>query len=466
MRPLNRLVAACALFFLGAFSGCVRFQPQPINANQSAVNFQARALNDPELGNFIKRNSTQKFSWPIALWDFQKLTLAAFYFHPDLDVARAKWVSVKAGKITAGERPNPTLSFSPAYNTSTPPPWILAGNLDIPIETAGKRGYRIAQANNLSEAARLNIASTAWNVRRRLRKNFVALYAATQRQALLKKQDAIQSANVHLLEEQLKLGAVSRFEVTQSRLALANGRLTLRDAETQLAQARVDLANSIGVTANALEKIQLSFAGFENVPAKISYRKIRRNALLDRADILSALAEYAAAESALHLEIVKQYPDIHLSPGYELDQTENKWGLGISATLPVFNHNKGAIAEAEAHRKELAAQFNALQSRVIGEIDRAFAGYRSVLKKTSVAENLLRGQDELEKSSEAMLNTGEISKQEFALTQIELNAAKLDRLDALIEAQNALGILEDAVQRPIGREEKVFELPTETEGTK
>ncbi len=38
--------------------------------------------------------------------------------------------------------------------------------LDIPIETAGKRGYRMAEARYLSEAARLNIAQTAWEVRR------------------------------------------------------------------------------------------------------------------------------------------------------------------------------------------------------------------------------------------------------------------------------------------------------------
>ena len=99
----------------------------------------------------------------------------------------------------------------------------------------------------------------------------------------------------------------------------------------------------------------------------------RRAALQSRTDILAALAEYAASESALQLEIAKQYPDIHLSPGYQFDQGDNKWHLGLSAELPVLNRNQGPIAEAEARRAESAARFEALQAKVIAEIDRALA---------------------------------------------------------------------------------------------
>jgi outer membrane protein TolC len=102
----------------------------------------------------------------------ESLTLAAFYFSPELDVARAQWATARAAMRTAGQRPNPSLSVAPQYNTTTfsPSPWIAAVNLDLPLETAGKRGHRIAQARHLSDAAKLNIASTAWQVRGRLRR--------------------------------------------------------------------------------------------------------------------------------------------------------------------------------------------------------------------------------------------------------------------------------------------------------
>ena len=40
---------------------------------------------------------------------------------------------------------------------------------DLPLETAGKRGHRIEAAGHLSESARLNIATVAWQVRSTLR---------------------------------------------------------------------------------------------------------------------------------------------------------------------------------------------------------------------------------------------------------------------------------------------------------
>ena len=444
-----------------ALTSCVRFHPQPINPAKNIADFESRTLDHPDLKKFLEQNLTRDISWPPPSWDFNQLTLAAFYYHPDLDVARAKWAVAKGGKITAGERPNPTVSFSPAYNATTPPPWILGGSFDIPIETAGKRGYRIAQAKNLSEAARFNIATVAWSVRHHVRKSLVALYAATERESLLKKQDAIQSEIVGLLEGQLSAGGVSRFEVTQSRLALNNVRLSLHDAQIQLAQSKIDLASAVGLAASAFHQVKISFAGLDQVPAKISYQEIRHNALLSRADLLSALADYAAAESAFHLEIARQYPDIHLSPGYTLDQTDDKWGLGLSATLPVFNHNRGAIAEADARRQEVAARFNALQSSVLGEIDRAFAGYRSVLEKNSAAQTLLDDQTQQAQSSKALWEAGEISRQDLAFSQIELTTAKLSRLNVRVQTQEALGVLEEAVQRPIAQTGPVFAIPSD-----
>ena len=40
------------------------------------------------------------------------LTLAAFYYHPSLDVARADWREAAGGIVTAAERPNPTVTGS------------------------------------------------------------------------------------------------------------------------------------------------------------------------------------------------------------------------------------------------------------------------------------------------------------------------------------------------------------------
>jgi outer membrane protein TolC len=365
----------------------------------------------------------------------------------------------EAGKKTAGESPNPTVSVSPAYNTTTtiPSPWIVTASLDIPIETAGKRGYRLAQARHLSKAARLNIASAAWAVRSRVRQRLLDLYTAREMEKLLKDQQSLQAENLRLVESQAQAGAISAFELTQARIAADTTRLALRDAERQSAEAYAQLANAIGVPAAALETIRLSFAGFNDLPADVPGNDARRQALLNRSDVLAALADYAASQSALQLEIAKQYPDVHLSPGYEFDQGDNKWSLGASVTLPVINQNKGAIGEAAAHRDQAAAEFNALQANAIGDIEKALAGYRAAIQKRSDIEALRTNLLKQEKTAKAMLEAGETSKADLVALQLQLSASELSRLDALTKSQQALGQLEDALQSPLGLSPAVWE---------
>lgn len=157
--------------------------------------------------------------------------------------------------------------------------------------------------------------------------------------------------------------------------------------------------------------------------------------MLNRPDILSAIEEYAAAQEALQLEIAKQYPDIHIGPGYSWDQEANKWSLGFSLSLPVFNRNQGPIAEAEARCREAEAVFIALQSRIIGEIDRAFAGYCSVLQKLETADSLQSTKKKQLQSIQAMFNAGETDRLSLLGIQSELYSIALLRLDALANSQ-------------------------------
>src|SRR5260370_14038553 len=119
------------------------------------------------------------------------LTIAAYYYSPALDIARAQWGTAQAGVDVAGAIPNPVLQLPFQYATPNPgpgAPWVVGPALDIPIETAHKRGYRIDQASHLSEAARLAIGNEAWKVRAQVRDALLSLAAARGRSAFLARQ--------------------------------------------------------------------------------------------------------------------------------------------------------------------------------------------------------------------------------------------------------------------------------------
>ncbi|MEO6184018.1 MAG: TolC family protein, partial [Verrucomicrobiota bacterium] len=396
--------------------GCVAYQDRPISPAEMALSFEARTLNNPVLRSFLEKNSGTNFSiWPLRSWDFSTLTLVAFYYHPSLDVARAQWAVSNAGETTAKARPNPTVSVSPEYNfnaASGVSPWIAGLNFDLPIETAGKRGYRMAQAKHLSEAARLNIGTVAWQVRKNLRDSLVDFGVGTEKESLLKKQRDTQTKIVGILEQQLKAGAIAPIEISTVRLALNKIQIDLGLAHSQSVEARSRVAEAMGLPSAAIAGID-----FNSAPATASdlfSPEVRRQALQNRSDILSSLAEYAASQSALQLEIAKQYPDVHLGTGYQFDQGENKWALvGLSLELPVLNRNQGGIAEAKARREEAVAKFTALQAKVMAEVDRALAGYEAAQEQLKLSKSLLETQHQREQSIEAQFKAGSIERMEL-----------------------------------------------------
>ena len=427
----SRFLAIVAVALGGfALQSCVNYRAQPLVAERSATDLEGRTLSG-------------------GTWDRARLTAAALRMQPELEVARAKLATAQAAVITAGARPNPAVAFD-ATNISRllggASPWPTGFTLDVPIETAGKRGHRIAQAQALVNAAALNLSSAEWLTKSRVRKSLVEMFAAQEREALVGAQEANQEEAVRLFDARIAAGEVSRVESLHVHLQFNQSRLLTREAQKQKAEARATLAAALGVSVHALDPVRLSFAGLDVLPPHPSEHTLRRATLLQRSDVLAALAEYAAAEAALHLEIARQWPDLHLGPGYSFDQGQDKWTIGFNVTLPVLDQNRGPIAEALAKRREAAANFNALQAKALGELELALARYRGALTKLETAGQLLAAQEKQQHSAEALFKAGENDRLTLVSAQVELHAARLSRLDALLEAQQALGALQDAAQ--------------------
>lgn len=436
---------------LGA-AGCARYEPHSLVPAQTALALDARSLQDPRLREFLEKNA-RPTSTNESPWNFENLYLAALYYHPSLDLARAQWRSALGGDAVAAGRPNPTVSLVPGYNISAVSPvtpWMPAITFDLPIETAGKRGYRMAQSHSLSESARFNIAATAWHVRSGLRTALIDFSAAARRENILQRQQALQEKILQSLQQRLQAGALSSSEITPGRIALGKIQLDLLDARQLRADARVRVADAIGISAAALASIDLRYdPSPEPLTRALTSPAARREALQSRSDLLSALAEYAASQSALQLEIAKQYPDIHLGPGYQFDQGEHKFTLSLNAELPILNQNQGPIAQARAKRTEAALRFIAQQARVITEIDRAVASYQVSRENLAALQTLATSQQKQVAIVSEQLQAGAAEQLDLWNAQIELTANELLQLAGETKLQQAAGSLEDAIQRPL-----------------
>jgi len=432
-------------------SGCAvrRYQPARIIPTETASTLESRSFGDPGLHAFEEKNLGHAVTpWPPKTCDVLTLSLAALYFNPSFEAARARVAESQAAIVTAGARPNPSFGIAPGV----PSPYLFNLDFSVPLEMAGKRGHRIQAARSLDQAARFDLADSAWKVRSAVRLALLNYLLDTRSLDLLRSEENIRGVQVNILEQRFSVGEIPRPEADLARIELSKAGLAINTVEGQLAEAKAALAASIGIPLAGLQGLDFVWTDLDSPPSaeSLSPQEIQRDAVLNRSDVRRSLAQYAAAEADLQLEISKQYPDLQIGPGYTYEERNNFFVIGFSTTLPLFNRNQGPIAEAEARRKEAAASFLEKQAQVIAASERALALYTAALRELGeVDQSLGKLQDSQLRMMQQAVRVGEEDRLILNGVQIQSSVLARARLDALARAQTALGELEDAVQRPL-----------------
>lgn len=469
----NKRALVAAAWALALLFGCADYQPKPLSPADNARTLENRNLGDPRLRQFVNAALTRDDKPPPALsWQLTTLTLAALYYHPDIRVAEAKLTSAEAATITAGETPNPVLNFANILDQAVVAGAIPAGAapvtigpvIDFVLETAGKREARTARARHLAEAARWDLATAEWQVRGSVRNALLDMWAAQERAVLTRRQLALQDGLVQLLEHRLAAGAAAAPDVARERIGRAKIVLALSALDRQAAEARVKLATAVGIPLRGLDGIKPDLTAFDRpsaIAAKSDAGAWRHDALVGRSDVQASLAAYEAAQAVLQLAIADQYPNITVGPGYNYDLGVNRYVLNLGATLPVFHQNQGPIAEALAKRQQAAAAFSAVQAQIIGAIDEAEAAYKKATQSVAAADAILADEERRALQVEAAFRAGQVDRPTFLTSQLEVAATAISRFEAVVQQRQALGALEDALERPLFEPEAALPPPPE-----
>ena len=434
-------------------AGCAQYTPEPIVPAETASKLDSRSLGDPRLRAFVANFSPGRISGAgtVKSWGLTELTYAALYYHPNIEVVRSKFAAAQAAIVTAGQVPNPFLRVTPTYHgvITVPSPWTVGPAIDFLIETANRLPIRVAQSESLAEAARYDVETASWQVRAGVRSALLKLWGAETRLGVVQRRQSLQEQLVGLLDRGFSAGQISALDIARERTNLNQMKLTTAETVRQVAEARAELATAVGIPLEALQAANLTFSAFTDtrkIPG--TTRSLRDYALRNRSDIKGMLATYEASQSALQLEVSRQYPNVTLGPGYTFDQGDNLYTLAVGAELPIFNQNQGPVAEAFARRQESAARFLALQAEIMGSIDRSYAIYRTTTKVLAQADALVVEQRRRQQEVKRAFDAGEVDRTSLALADMELLTVELYRLDVVIQQKQAIELLEDALQRP------------------
>lgn len=445
-----------ALVLVGVSTACLHVPPAPLSAEDGAHRLEARSLADPALRDCLaERFGRPTEPWPRAAWSLEDLTRVAICFNPTVAVARATADVARAHERTVAQLPNPIFMAQPFYVSdniaSGVAPWFSQFNLSWLIETAGKRGHRRAVAEAGARMAEAGLVTTAWTIRGQVSQAAIALHAAAERSASHAGIVELLTRRTELLEHRLEQGYASQAEVTVARRDRLQAETQLATARRLESQARANLAAMLGLPSDALAELSLtddldSASGSWTRAMDLDPSTARHVAMIGRADVLAALADYDAAEANLRLQLAQQYPNVTFGPAYKYDKTQNDYGLSLSVELPLFSRNEGGIAEAAANRDLVAARFDALQTRILADVDTVAEALETARQEALRAEELTETAEQASDIATRQLAAGALDRATYLTGQLARANVAIAAVDAREALQLALARLELAVQ--------------------
>jgi cobalt-zinc-cadmium efflux system outer membrane protein len=453
---LCRCVALAAL--AGTLAACIHYHAAPLEPAQSADQFAARRLTEIRLGDELNRLTPRAAApGPPREWDRGELLAVALTQNPQLAVARAQVKAALAHEVSAAEAPNPDLTLQSEYARHDSHPWLYGVSLNWLLRSPQRRRLETEIAALDTGNARLQLMDEAWAVRSELAAALSDGERARRSLSLLGRLAAAQDRLLVLEKQRVTAGEDPPSELLtgeQVRIQIEQQEAELREA-ADAAQAAA--AKALGLPPQALDEVTFAWPDWGEPPSmdEDSRRETREQALLSRADLGQAMAEYAAAEAKLELSVARQYPQFVISPGYYWDHGIAKFPFDVGFALP-FNRNQGEIAEARAGRELAGQRMLALQADIYGQIAAAERAEHIARASTDAAQRQWVAARRQQQTADLGFRLGAIDTQGQVDAEILAMRAELELLQMRAQLQLSRNHLEDALHAPLSGPELVL----------
>lgn len=369
------------------------------------------------------------------------------------DIAFARRVQEQAGAdiITAGQRPNPQLSWT--TQNINPNRGIGNGDpraktvdsivrIDQLIERGGKAELRTETARRLENAAGEDVGEITRQQLLALRFAYFDVLAAQDKVAAFAESAQLFAKTAEAAQLRLKAGDLAAADVARIRVDVLRAQNDARSAEADLGRARVNLGYLIGAESVA-ESIR-AVTSWPQPDSAVGPAAAAGGAsdgrLESRPDVRAARARVAAADKARELAQSLRTRDVSVGLQYEHwpnqadannQGTGNSFGVAFSVPLFLRHNNEGEIARAQA---DWYAARDALE-RVLGQARSEAA--RAANDLAAARERLFRFENELIKEAERTAAAAEFAFKNGATGVMDLLDSRRTLKAVQVDAANA-----------------------------
>jgi cobalt-zinc-cadmium efflux system outer membrane protein len=275
---------------------------------------------------------------------------------PRMRVVRADSAAAAARLLTASAFPNPALSLG--YSKS-PPPYHV--EVEQPIPFPWLRRSRVDAARLSAQAAALGIDIE----RARLRYDGEASYANG---SIARSISVLSTQNARDADELVRIaiarrdaGDAAELDVDLARVFAAGMHRTASIDSLNATIAVLELQAAMGLSPAAVE-----ISPSDTFAPALPTAPVQSGLALQQAE----LEEQAAAKSLDNALRSRTFSEVAIRAGFETGDPDMKGmlpTLGISIPLPIFDRNRGPIAEARADHARSTAQLEQLRlERTLG----------------------------------------------------------------------------------------------------
>ncbi len=423
--------------------GCATYSPQPIDPFQEIEQLERRTVKSHELEalppgrpEWIPLQANVDFTDGL---DLSEANALALFYAPEIRAARSAERVSGAQLLGAGLLSNPELFLGPRFSTKGSNVIFPAG-LSWELPLWGRRSAERDLAGSRLSIAQIRVAAAELRVLTEVRSAFIRI--ASLNQALTARQAQL-SGSERVLQWAATLQQAGEVDAITAYLA----KLEQDEARAALVSTRLDLEST---TRKLLETLGLLPAAnisltLDPDPASLpELPSLSRQRLLLHPEIRTALSEYEAAEAALRLQVARQYPAVRVGPEFEEDDGDASVGAGVGIELPLFDRNRGGIAEAEQLREAAREHLDNALLRLSHVEAQARAEWKANERMlTDYRTGAFQGAEAARKSIDLRLQAGESNVLEILAALRALTGARVRELE--LERESALARLQAAV---------------------
>lgn len=424
-------------------SGCAKYRPVPLPTAPDLT--KTPSLTVPASEFWLP--GLKPHTFPNDGLDETSVITLAVFDNPDLKSTRLQAGVASAQLLQAGLLPDPVVNAGVAGSALN---YGYDVGLNENIQALITRGAARAAARAHGKQVHLDIVWQEWQVAEKARELFIQARADGQLQQVLARTRDLLANRYHQDEAALKKGNVTSNTVSADLTVLADAETSLRQLEIDANLTRHQLNQLLGLQPD----VHLLLIG-QNKNQSISQHQFQAAVAAlphRRADLLALQAGYQSQEQSVRQAILAQFPALSAGVDESRDPVEgvNYFGPNVSLTLPLFNRNRGQIAEQRATRAVLHQTYQARLDQAVGDADQVWSAIGIMQGQLRDLDARLPFLEKTAAATEQSFRQGNLDAGLYVSTESSLLAKQAEAIRLRASLDNAQSALRTLLGLPFG----------------